>query len=483
MKRFQSYLQGLCSALLLGGLLAGAPAQAVETAKLSPEEAREIAIDAYLYGYSLVTTDVTRMQMSNVDKVEQLRAPTGTFFNIPGYPPATYRGVSATNADTLYSVAWLDLTEPQVFSHPEVKDRFFTFELVDLWMIVKNSVGTNTSGDKAMTYLFTGPDWKGEVPAGMTHIAMPTRYMIILGRTYALNTPEDLAKVHALQAQYQVRPLSQVGNKDYVFKAPAVNPDPGFSMTEAPQKAISALGLNGYFNLMNQLMAKTAPPAAEDAAMLARIARIGVAPGQTFDLNSFDPAVQAALKDVPEEAVKRADGAWQGLGKNVNGWRVTSVGGQYGTDYLMRAAWAARGWPSQLPHVSVYPTTYSDSTGKPLNGENNYTLTFAKGQLPPVNPLAFWSITMYENDLTGLWFYPNALNKLTLSPRDALKYNADGSLTLYFQHESPGADKLANWLPAPKGPFALTLRLYWPNTRKPSILDGSWLPPGLMRTP
>jgi hypothetical protein len=136
--------------------------------------------------------------------------------------------VSATNADTLYSVAWLDLSEPQVFSHPEIKNRFFTFELVDLWMIVKNSVGTNTSGSKAMTYLFTGPGWKGTVPAGMTHISFPTRYMVILGRTYALNTKKDLAKVHALQAQYKVVPLPAYG-KPYKFKAPPVDPNPGFS--------------------------------------------------------------------------------------------------------------------------------------------------------------------------------------------------------------------------------------------------------------
>ena len=450
------------------------------TAALTPEEAQAIAVDAYIYGYSLVTTEVTRVQMSNVPAVEQIRAPMGTFFNVPGYPPATYRGVSATNADTLYSAAWLDLSEPQVFSHPKIDQRFFTFELVDLWMIVKDSVGTNTSGEKAMTYLFTGPGWQGEVPEGMTHISFLTRYMIILGRTYALNTPEDLAKVHALQAQYQVRPLSAWG-KPYTFEAPPVDPDPGFSMTEAPQKAIHALGTTGYFNMMTRLMGTVAPPPAEDAPMLARIARIGIVPGQAFDPSKLEPAVQAALQDVPDLAVKRTAAAWESLGKDVNGWRVTTVGGRYGTDYLLRAAWATRGWPSQLPNVSVYPTVYVDSTGKALEGSNNYTLTFPRGQTPPVNALAFWSITMYENDSTGLWFYPNPLNKLTVSPRDALQYNADGSLTLYFQHQSPGADKQANWLPAPAGPFALTLRLYWPSTQPPSILDGTWQPPGLVK--
>jgi hypothetical protein len=479
MNRPFAVFKAACLLLMLGTFLVlPASGGAQDTPSLTPQEAQEIALDAYIYGYSLVTTEVTRVQMSNVAKVEEMKAPTGTFFNIKGYPPATYRGVSATNADTLYSVAWLDLTEPQVFSHPEIKDRFFTFELVDLWMIVKDSVGTNTSGAKAMTYLFTGPGWKGEVPKGMTHISFPTRYMVILGRTYAQDTKKDLAKVHALQAQYKVMPLSAVG-KPYTFKAPPVDPNPGFSMTEAPQKAILALGTTGYFNLMTKLMGSAAPPAPEDAPMLARMAKIGIVPGQPFDPSTLDPTVQAALKDVPEMALKRTTAAWEGLGKDVNGWRVTTVGGRYGTNYLERGAWATRGWPSQLPNVSVYPTSYVDSTGQKLSGTSKYMLTFPKGQTPPVNPLAFWSITMYENTPTGLWFYPNPLNKLTVSPRDKLKYNKDGSLTLYFQHESPGKDKQANWLPAPEGPFAVTLRMYWPNTTAPSILDGTWQPPGV----
>ena len=173
--------------------------------------------------------------------------------------------------------------------------------------------------------------------------------------------------------------------------------------------------------------------------------------------------------------------AWEGLGKSVNGWRVTKGGGRYGTDYLERGAWAVRGWPSQLPHVSLYPTTYVDSTGQTLNGSNKYTLTFPKGQMPPVNPLAFWSITMYEATPTGLWFYPNKLNKLTVSPRNNLVKNSDGSVTLYFQHKSPGKAKEANWLPAPQAPFALTLRLYWPNTTAPSILDDTWEIPAVVR--
>ncbi len=478
--RSQSKFNSLSRRAFMASGTAGALALSVHHgsgANLSSEEVRQIALDAYVYGYSLITTHVTRIQQSNVPNVEQLASPMGVFLNMKAYPPASFRGVSATNSDTLYSVTWLDLAEPQVFSHPEIEGRFFTFELVDLWMIVKDSVGTNTSGSKAATYLFTRDDWKGTVPSGMIHMSFPTRYMIILGRTFAVNTPEDLSKVHALQDQYKVVPLSAYG-KPFAYKAPPLI-KPGFSMTEAPQKVILGMGTGGYFNLMAELMASDAPPAPEDAPMVARMAEIGVVPGRPFDPSKLDPAVQTTLKDVPEFALKRMTAAWDSLGKDVNGWRVTLAGGRYGTNYLERGAWAALGWPSQLPHVSLYPTTYVDSDGKQLNGANKYTLTFQKGETPPVNPKAFWSITMYTID-NGLWFYPNALNRLNINqPRDTLKRNEDGSLTLYIQHDSPGNDKEANWLPAPDSPFALTMRLYWPNTAAPSIFDGTWQPPGV----
>ncbi len=462
----------------LATAVAVAPATGRAEAGLSAEEARQIAIDAYIYGYSLVTTDITRLQMSNVAKPGLMSAPLGSFFNVRGYPPATYRGVSATNADTLYSMAWLDLKEPMVFSHPEIKDRFFNFELVDLWMVVKHSVGTNTTGTAAATYLFTGPGWSGEVPKGMTHIAYPTRYLGVLGRTYALDTPEDLAIVHKLQDQYKVVPLSSYG-KDFSFVAPPVA-DVGIKMDEAPQKVILALGVEGYFDWLTRLMGTVAVPPAADAPMLDKMARIGIVPGQRFKLSALDPAIRAALQDVPQRVTDKLNETWATLGKDVNGWRVTTTGAIYGTDYLTRAAWASNGWPSQQPQVSVYPTTYVDGTGAKLDGRSRYTVTFKKGEMPPVNPKAFWSITMYQID-NGLWFYPNALNKLTVSTRNDFVYNDDGSLTLYVQHESPGKDKEQNWLPAPAAPFALTMRLYWPNQTPPSILDGTWAPPPVVK--
>src|SRR5215831_5526259 len=189
----------LVAALTLASHLPSSAAQGT----VSPKEAVEIATDAYIYGYSLITTEVTRVQMSNVPKLEGLRGPMNQFVNMKRYPPADYRGVSAPNADTLYSLAWLDLAEPQVFSHPDMGKRFHLFPMVDLWMSdSESSPSTRTAGGKAANYLFTGPGWKGEVPAGMKHFPVATRYMVIVGRTYADGTEEDYRAVNALQAQY-----------------------------------------------------------------------------------------------------------------------------------------------------------------------------------------------------------------------------------------------------------------------------------------
>jgi hypothetical protein len=472
--RNRHYSRSVVTALLVV-LLAGIPMMS-QASSISKEEALAIATDAYIYGYSLITTEVTRVQMTNVDKVEELRAPMGQFVNVKRYPPADYRGVSAPNADTLYSLAWIDLgQEPQVFSHPDMGKRYYLFPMYSLWMPVITSQGSRTAGEKAAAYLLTGPGWEGEVPGGMQQIKSPTRYVVILGRTYADGTDADYETVNALQAQYKITPLSAYG-KPYTYTAPPVNPNPGFSMTDKPQTVILDMGTKGYFDMMTDLMCKTAPPAKEDAPILAEMAKIGIEPCKPFDMTALDPAVQEALKDLPQTALKKIEANQASLGSAANGWQVSKGLGEYGTDYMKRAVVAAFGWPANLEQDAVYPYAQADSTGAALTGANKYTLTFPKGQTPPAN--GFWSITMYEID-NGWWFVPNALNKFTVSPRNDLKYNEDGSLTLYFQNESPGADKEANWLPAPKGDFIAMLRMYWPKTEDPSILNGTWAPPSV----
>jgi hypothetical protein len=446
-------------------------------AALTPSEARQIALDAYICGYSLITTEVTRVQMTNVPEVEGLRGPMNRFVNVERYPPANYRGVSAPNADTLYSLVWLDLAEPQVFSHPNMGKRYYLFEMVDLWMNAFQTPGTRTSGEKAANYLITGPGWRGQVPAGMDHVAAATRYIVILGRTYADGTERDYKAANALQAQYKITPLSAWG-RPYTYKPPPVKTSPGYSMSEKPQAVILGIDTAAYFNLMTELMGDAAPAAPQDAPIVGQMARIGIVPGQPFEMSKLDPPVQAALKDIPQTALREIEANKSSLGQMVDGWVITKNLGMYGTNYMKRAVVAAFGWPANRQEDAVYPYTEVDSEGRKLTGACKYSLTFRKDLTPPVN--GFWSITMYEID-RGWWFVPNPLSKFTVSPRNKLRYNPDGSLTLYFQYVSPGARNEANWLPAPKGKFLAMLRMYWPKEDDPSILDGSWRVPPVIR--
>ena len=250
----------------------------------------------------------------------------GQFVNVKRYPPANFRAVSAPNADTLYSIAWLDLAVPQVFSHPDMGGRFYLFEMTDLWMKDFDSPGTRTAGGKPASYLITGPGWSGTVPAGLQQIKCATRYMVILGRTYADGTEKDYKAVNALQAQYKIVPLSAYG-KSFEYKAPPVNPNQGFSMTDSPQKVINAMDTSTYFNMMAKLMGEAAPPATDDAPMLARMAKIGLVPDQSFDMSKLDPDVQTALKDINKTAMKSIQENKNNMGAMVDGWVITKEPG------------------------------------------------------------------------------------------------------------------------------------------------------------
>ena len=448
-----------------------------------------IALDAYIFGYSLITTEVTRVQMTNVTQRKGMQAPMGQFINVRRFPPVDYRGVSAPNADTLYSVAWVDVSLPQVFSHPDMGKHYFLFPMVNLWMSIFDSPGTRTKGSKAAVYLLTGPDWKGKVPPGMTHIRSSTRYIAILGRTHVNGSEQDFKAVNALQDRLRLESFDTWGSKPQAGKtsqvskkaaprAPQLDPNPGFSMMLAPQDAIAAMTPAAYFTMMTRLMCKDARPAPEDAPIMARMATIGIEPCKHFDMDKLSPDAQAMLKDLPRRALDKISEAKASVSEEKNGWLISKGLGVYGTDYLKRAVTAAFGWPANLQADAVYPYAVKDATGQALDGSHDYTLTFAAGKTPPAE--GFWSLTMYQVD-KGWWFVPNALNRFNLSSRDELKPNKDGSLTLYLQAQSPGKDKESNWLPAPKGEFVPMLRLYWPSEKSPSILEGSWLPPAIQR--
>ena len=434
-------------------------------------EAKEAAIEAYIFGYPLVTMEMTRRVMTNVAAPEGTRAPMGQFVRMRAYPDATFKDVTAPNADTLYTTTWLDLTkEPWVLSIPDMKDRYFLFPMLDGWTNVFQVPGKRTTGTGPQTYAITGPGWKGTLPPGVKEYKSPTAMVWILGRIYCTGTPEDYAAVHAAQDQVTVTPLSAFGKP---FTPPAGAVDPKIDMKTAVREQVNALDGVAYFTLLADLM-KTNPPAAADTPMIAKLAKIGVVPGQSFDASKLDPAIVDGINAAPKTAQDKIMG-WMKEGilardlSLQDGWLFTTKTGLYGTAYTQRALITAIGLGANRPQDAIYPTSEGPDIFQSYTGTKKYVMHFAKGQLPPVR--GFWSLTMYDKDY---FFVANPLNRYSISARQQLKSNPDGSVDLYIQHDSPGADKESNWLPAPADRFILMLRMYWPTEKSPSILNGTW---------
>lgn len=428
-----------------------------------------LATDAYIYGYPLVTMEMTRRVITNVATPEGTRAPMGQIIKLRHYPDATFRAVTAPNADTLYTTAFFDVgKEPWVLSLPDMKDRYYLMPMLDGWTTVFQVPGKRTTGTGAQTYAITGPGWSGTLPAGVKEYKSPTNIVWLLGRIYCTGTPEDYAEVHALQDQVKLTPLSAYGKP---YTPPAGKVDPSIDMKTAVRDQVNRMDAVAYFTLLAELM-KANPPSAADAPALAKFARIGLVPGQDFDASKLRADF---AKRIPEIANDRIMIQFK-INKDVHdidGWGFTTKTGIYGTDYLMRALITAIGLGANRPQDAVYPTSQKDGDGRAYDGVNKYVMRFAKGQLPPVE--GFWSLTMYDG---GYFFVPNPINRYSISARQDLKANPDGSVDLYIQKDSPGADKESNWLPAPAGKFILMLRMYWPDETNPSIIDGTWtIPP------
>jgi hypothetical protein len=448
-------------------LFAFTPARA--QTNVSPAEARTIAEDAYIYGYPLVTLEMTRRVTTNTAAPAGLRAPMGQFAHARTFPPITYRDIPGANADTLYSSAWLDLAkEPYILNIPDAEARYFMMPMLDGWTDVFQAPGTRTTGDKAQTYVITGPHWKGELPKGVTHYQSPTNMVWIVGRTYTTGTEEDYAKVHSFQDKLTLIPLSAHGKN---YTPPNGNVDPNIDMETSTKDQVIKMDAAAYFKLLATLM-KDNPPTPADAPMVAQMAKIGLVPGNDWDIGTLDPAIAQEVATAPKAALAMIMAFAPNAGKMMNGWQITMPAGVYGTDYLRRAFlnFLGPGW--NPPEDAVYPIGKIDGDGKALNGAHDYVVHFAKGEQPPVK--GFWSLTMYDPE--G-FFVANPLDRVNLSQQSKFNFNQDGSLDLYIQKDSPGKDKEANWLPSPKGDFALFMRLYWPNEKAPSILDGSWVPP------
>jgi hypothetical protein len=433
---------------------------------LTDDQARAIGVDAYVYFYPLITMDLTRKQFTNIEPGKEFgKGPMNTFANMPAYPPADFKGVVRPNFDTLYSIAWLDLTrEPLVVSVPDTAGRYYLLPMLDMWTDVFASPGWRTTGTQAANFLVTPPGWNGTVPSGFTRISAPTPYVWIIGRTQT-NGPQDYAAVNKIQAGFKVTPLSEWGKTP---KSVEVQIDPTVDMKTPPKTQVDTMPAAKYFAYAADLL-KLHPPHITDQPVIARMKSIGIEPGKSFDISSLDATVKRVLESVPQDAQTLM--AWKvpTVARVVNGWSMnTDTMGVYGNYYLKRAIVAQLGLGANLPEDAIYPMNLADENGKPLDGANKYTVHFDKGAQPPVN--AFWSITLY--DAEGFQV-ANALNRFAVSSWMPFQYNPDGSLDLCFQHDSPSKGNEANWLPAPKGPFNLTLRLYSP---QPEALTGKWNP-------
>jgi len=454
---------------LLIALLVSLPlaAQSASPA-VTPEEARAIAREAYIYGYPMV--DSYRIQYAYfVDKNDKsYKAPWNQIKNIPNvYTPAD-TAIQTPNSDTPYSFVGLDLrAEPIVISVPKIeKKRYYSIQFIDAYTFNFAYVGSRATGNDVGRFLIAGPNWKGEKPVGIKEIIRSdTDFSMAVFRTQLFN-PADIDNVKKIQAQYKVQPLSGFLGKPAPAAAPAV--DWIKPLTQDEEKTSLE-----FFSVLNFVLGYC-PTVPSEVDLMKRFAKIGVGGGMTFDPSKLSPEIKTAIEQGRADAYE----AFAGQVKLMDEGKLTS-GDVFGTrtflknNYLYR--WVATiGIYGNSKQEAMYPVYRVDAQGKPLTGANRYTLYFAPGKYPPVK--AFWSITMY--DLPQSLLVANPINRYLInSPMlPEMKKDADGGLTIYIQNESPGKDKESNWLPAPKGPFAMYMRLYWPAQ---AALDGSWTAPRL----
>jgi len=435
--------------------------------------AHEIGVEAYIFLYPLVLMDLTRRQMTNMEPGKRIgRGPMGAFAHAREYPGADFRDVVRVNFDTLYSVAWLDVrSEPLVVSAPDTRDRYYMLPMLDMWTDVFATPGTRTSGNDAQDFAVVPVGWTGQLPGGVEPIEAPTPMVWIIGRVKT-DGPADYDAVHQVQDALRITPLSSWGQESPPV---AVAIDPSVDMTTPPLDQVNAMSGIDFFRYGAELM-KVHRPHLTDWSTVARLRRIGIEVGESFNTDALDPVVREALSTVPGDALTVLRSRLPRLASIVNGWESNlDTMGVYGDFYVKRAIVAMAGLGANPAEDAVYPLLMADADGKPLDGASSYVMHFDAGSLPPVD--AFWSVTMYDGEGFQV---ANPIGRFAIGDRDPLQFNPDGSLDLYFQHDSPGGDKEANWLPAPKGPLGVTMRLYSP---RPAVLDGSWAPPPVQRIP
>lgn len=471
MKRLQLVLLTTAMMLMIGCAKSGQQTTPFNSTagNVTPEEARAIARDAYIYGVPMVSV-YTTMYVFNVDKTnKEYKGPFNSVQNVARVFKPDDTAFVTPNSDTPYTFIGLDLrAEPIVITLPPIeKNRYFVFQLLDLYTFNFDYLGTRTTGNDGGDFLIAGPAWKGETPKGIKKvIRSETELVNVVGRTQLFN-PGDLDNVKKIQAGYKVRPLSSYLGA----QSPAAPPVDWIPPVPPPQQKTSL----EVFNQLSFLLQFAEPPDPSEIELRKKFERIGIVSGKRFDAASLSPEMKAALEGGMADGQKAIDDLRATLGgksQDLFGTRAFLK-----NDYLRRAAGTQVGIGANSKEEALYPIYEKDADGQPLDGTNGrYTLLYAAGSFPPVN--AFWSLTMYN--LPSQLLVKNPINRYLInSPMlPGLKLDADGGLTIYIQADSPGSDKEANWLPAPKGPFMMAARYYWP---KPELLEGKWTSPAVKR--
>ncbi len=438
-------------------------------------ETRAIAEEGFIYGLPLVMNYAVMQEFAVDRNSGQFKAPFNEINNLHHVATPEDTAVITPNSDTPYSFMWLDLrAEPMVISVPRVeKERYYSVQLIDGNTYNFGYIGTRATGTEPGDYLVVGPDWKGETPAGIKQVFRSTTPFTLATIRTQLFNPGDMPNVEKIQTGYKVQPLSGF------LKRPAPPAAPKIEFLPATTAGIK----DNFFPYLDAAL-QFVPETPRDKAVRAKLAKIGIGPGKTVAFKDLSPEHKAAILAGMKQGNDKVD-KWLASGnKVINGWNVGSFFGDeafFNGDWVMRAGAAKGGLYGNDAVEAMYPYTRTDATGAPLDGsEHKYAITFAPGQLPPVN--AFWSVTVYDGK--SQFLVKNPINRYLInSPMlSAMKKEPDGSLTLYLQKDNPGADKEANWLPAPDGSIYVVMRLYWPKTTPPSILppgEGTWQPPGI----
>jgi hypothetical protein len=438
---------------------------------LSPDDARAIAKEAYIYGFPMV--DNYRIQYGYfVDRQNsEFKAPWNQICNIPRVFTPADKAIQTPNSDTPYSFAGLDLrAEPIVLTVPPIdKERYLSVQFIDAYTFNFAYIGSRATGNDGGSFLIAGPGWVGETPKGVKKVIRSETEFVLAGYRTQLFSPDDLDNVKKVQAGYKVQTLSAFLGTAAPKPAPVID----FIKPLTPEVQKTSLA---FFNILNFVL-QFCPTNPSETELMVRFAKIGVGPGKTFDPSKLSREMRAAI----EQGIADAWADFGGLAELFDAGKVTS-GDVFGTreylknNYLYRMGAAVMGIYGNSKSEAMYPVYGVDADGKKLNGANVYTLHFPPGQFPPVN--AFWSLTMYE--LPASLLVANPINRYLVNSAmlSQLTRDADGGLTLLIQNGSPGRDKEANWLPAPKGPFIMYMRLYGP---KDEALEGKWTAPPLKR--